>query len=237
MSGIRFTQGWGIIDRKAKEQGCGRTMEELQLQQRQMSGKGSPEGLVYWCLAKRTFWTTIISSGPLTFRWSVFPPSSERAPSIQKRMQLSLPSRWRWLRAIPTKGAGWTARLAAMPGVTGWPGPLLVGIPPPEGASLGWWSGQPPSPRPRCWWCDPTVAWCCSHQCPMSGHRCPAACPQSRSYVAPRCHRACSTRPGPRGHYGRNSMPMTPLSTPPWPRRSVSSEPGHSRFRCYPQEL
>jgi hypothetical protein len=44
MSGIRFAQGQGIIDMIAKEQGCGRTMEELQLQQRQMSGKGSPEG-------------------------------------------------------------------------------------------------------------------------------------------------------------------------------------------------
>jgi hypothetical protein len=47
MSGIRFTQGQGIIDRIAKELGCGRTMEELQLRQRQMSGKGSPEGLIY----------------------------------------------------------------------------------------------------------------------------------------------------------------------------------------------
>jgi hypothetical protein len=47
MSGIRFAQGQGIIDKIAKEQGCGRIMEELQLQQRQMSGKGSPEGLVY----------------------------------------------------------------------------------------------------------------------------------------------------------------------------------------------
>jgi hypothetical protein len=27
--GIRFAQGRGIIDRIAKEQGCGRTMEEL----------------------------------------------------------------------------------------------------------------------------------------------------------------------------------------------------------------
>jgi hypothetical protein len=47
MSEIRFAHGRGIIDRIAKEQGCGRTMEELQLQQRQMSGKGSPEGPVY----------------------------------------------------------------------------------------------------------------------------------------------------------------------------------------------
>jgi hypothetical protein len=47
MSGIRFAQGRGIIDRIAKEQGCGRTMEELQLQQRQMSGKGSPKGPIY----------------------------------------------------------------------------------------------------------------------------------------------------------------------------------------------
>jgi hypothetical protein len=47
MSGIRFAQGRGIIDRIAKEQGCARTMKELQLQQRQMSGKGSPEGLAY----------------------------------------------------------------------------------------------------------------------------------------------------------------------------------------------
>jgi hypothetical protein len=46
MSGIRFSQGRGIIDRIAKEKGCGRTME-LQLQQRQMSGKVSPEGPVY----------------------------------------------------------------------------------------------------------------------------------------------------------------------------------------------
>jgi hypothetical protein len=46
MSGIRFAQGRGIIDKIAKEQGCGRTMEELQLQQRQMSGKGSPQGPV-----------------------------------------------------------------------------------------------------------------------------------------------------------------------------------------------
>jgi hypothetical protein len=38
MSGIRFAQGRGIIDRIAKEQGCGRRM---------MSGEGSPEGLVY----------------------------------------------------------------------------------------------------------------------------------------------------------------------------------------------
>jgi hypothetical protein len=36
----------GIIDRIAKEQSCGRTVEELQLQQRQMSGKGSPDGPV-----------------------------------------------------------------------------------------------------------------------------------------------------------------------------------------------
>jgi hypothetical protein len=42
MSGIRFAQGRGIIDRIAKKQGCGRTMEELQLQQRQMSGEHSP---------------------------------------------------------------------------------------------------------------------------------------------------------------------------------------------------
>jgi hypothetical protein len=34
-----------MIDRIAKEQGCGRIMEELQLQ-RQMSGKGY-EGLIY----------------------------------------------------------------------------------------------------------------------------------------------------------------------------------------------
>jgi hypothetical protein len=47
MSRIRFSQGRGIIDRIAKEQGCGRTMEELQLQQRQLSGEGSPEGPVY----------------------------------------------------------------------------------------------------------------------------------------------------------------------------------------------
>jgi hypothetical protein len=47
MSGIRFAQGRGIIDKISKEQGCGRTMEELQLQQRQMSGESSPEGLVY----------------------------------------------------------------------------------------------------------------------------------------------------------------------------------------------
>jgi hypothetical protein len=31
MSGIRFAQGQGIIDKIAKEQGCGRIMEELQL--------------------------------------------------------------------------------------------------------------------------------------------------------------------------------------------------------------
>jgi hypothetical protein len=68
-------------------------MEELQLQQRQMSGKGSPEGPVYWCIAKRTFWTTIISFGPLTFRWTVFPPSSERPPSIHKTMEFSLPDK------------------------------------------------------------------------------------------------------------------------------------------------
>jgi hypothetical protein len=67
MSWIRFAQGWDIIDRIAKEQDCGRTMEELQLQQRQMSGKGYT-GVVCWCIAKRTFWTTIISSGLLTFR-------------------------------------------------------------------------------------------------------------------------------------------------------------------------
>jgi hypothetical protein len=42
MSEIRFAEGQGIIERITKEQGCGRTMEELQLQQRQMSGKGSP---------------------------------------------------------------------------------------------------------------------------------------------------------------------------------------------------
>jgi hypothetical protein len=47
MSGIKFAQERGIIDRIAKEQGCGKTMEELQLQQRQMSRKGSPEGPVY----------------------------------------------------------------------------------------------------------------------------------------------------------------------------------------------
>jgi hypothetical protein len=47
MSGIRFAQGQGIIDRLAKEQGGGRKMEEFQLQQRQMSGKGSLEGPVY----------------------------------------------------------------------------------------------------------------------------------------------------------------------------------------------
>jgi hypothetical protein len=47
MSGIRFAQGRGIIDRIAKEQGCGRTMEELHIQQRQISGKGSPEGPTY----------------------------------------------------------------------------------------------------------------------------------------------------------------------------------------------
>jgi hypothetical protein len=39
MSGIRFAQGRVVIDKIAKEHGCGRTMEELQLQQRQMSGK------------------------------------------------------------------------------------------------------------------------------------------------------------------------------------------------------
>jgi hypothetical protein len=71
-------------------------MEELQLQQRQMSGKGSPEGLVYWCIAKRTFWTTIISSGPLTLHWTVFPPSLERTPSIHKRMQFSLLDKLIW---------------------------------------------------------------------------------------------------------------------------------------------
>jgi hypothetical protein len=47
MLGIRFAQGRSIIDRIAKEQGCGRTMEELQFQQRQMSGKGSLEGTIY----------------------------------------------------------------------------------------------------------------------------------------------------------------------------------------------
>jgi hypothetical protein len=47
MLGIIFAQGRGIIDRIAKEQGCGRTMEELQIQQRQMSGKGRPEGPSY----------------------------------------------------------------------------------------------------------------------------------------------------------------------------------------------
>jgi hypothetical protein len=46
MSGILFAQRRGIIDKISKEQGCGRTMEELQLQQRQMSGKGY-NGLVY----------------------------------------------------------------------------------------------------------------------------------------------------------------------------------------------
>jgi hypothetical protein len=52
MSGIKFAQGRGIIDKIAKEQGCGRIMVELRLQQRQMSGKGSPEGSVYECIAK-----------------------------------------------------------------------------------------------------------------------------------------------------------------------------------------
>jgi hypothetical protein len=47
MAGIRFAQGRGIIERIAKEQGCGRIMEELQFQQRQMSGEGSAEGPVY----------------------------------------------------------------------------------------------------------------------------------------------------------------------------------------------
>jgi hypothetical protein len=47
MSGIRFAQGQGIIDMIAKEQGCGRTMKELRLQQTQVSGEGSPEGPVY----------------------------------------------------------------------------------------------------------------------------------------------------------------------------------------------
>jgi hypothetical protein len=46
MSEIRFAQGRGIIDRIAKEQGRGRTMEKLQLEQR-LSGKGSPESTVY----------------------------------------------------------------------------------------------------------------------------------------------------------------------------------------------
>jgi hypothetical protein len=68
MSGIILAQAQGIIDRIAKEQGCWRTMEELHLQQRQMSGKGSPKGSVYCCIAERTFWTTIISSSLLTFR-------------------------------------------------------------------------------------------------------------------------------------------------------------------------
>jgi hypothetical protein len=86
MSRIRFAQGWGIIDKIAKEQRYGRTMEELQVQQRQMSGKGSLEGLIYWCIAKRNFWTTIISSGPLTFHYTMFPPSSERPLFIHKRM-------------------------------------------------------------------------------------------------------------------------------------------------------
>jgi hypothetical protein len=45
--GKRFAQGRDIIDRIAKENGCGRRMEELQLQQRQMSGKGSPKGTLY----------------------------------------------------------------------------------------------------------------------------------------------------------------------------------------------
>jgi hypothetical protein len=52
MSGKKFAQGRGIIDRIAKEQGCGRIMVELQLQQRRMSGKGSPEGSVYRCIGK-----------------------------------------------------------------------------------------------------------------------------------------------------------------------------------------
>jgi hypothetical protein len=36
----KICPGRGIIDMIAREQGCGKTMEELQLQQRQMSGKG-----------------------------------------------------------------------------------------------------------------------------------------------------------------------------------------------------
>jgi hypothetical protein len=65
-------------------------MEELQLQQRQMSGKGY-NGLVYWCITRRNFWTTIISSGPLTFRWTFFPPSLERSPSSTKECNSHFP--------------------------------------------------------------------------------------------------------------------------------------------------
>jgi hypothetical protein len=53
----------------------------------------------------------------------------------------------------PTKGTGGLARRAMVRGVAGRPRPLLVVIPPPEGAGRGGWSDQPPGPRPGCWWC------------------------------------------------------------------------------------
>jgi hypothetical protein len=54
MSGIRIAQGRGIIDMIAKEQGCERTMEELQLQQRQMSGK----------VVHKVWYTDVLLKGP-----------------------------------------------------------------------------------------------------------------------------------------------------------------------------
>jgi hypothetical protein len=60
-----------------------------------------------------------------------------------------------WSPMTLTKGASGLVRGADLPGVVRQWKPLLVVIQPPGGADRGVHLGQPPSARPRCWWCAP----------------------------------------------------------------------------------